>query len=185
MAILHKVSNSRWGLENRNLTITAQALFGSLLNYGLTVTGSAASLEDFEGMGARILNPVARKIAGLGYTIQREVLYTLADVRSAHNHYLLKVANVMDRILRAKGTQPQRRLQQFLESKQRGGEPWIPNRNHVRRQGPVGRQYITEDHWQLCWRRNRMSREPCAKDVTWWRVEYDAPDEPAKIYGRE
>ena len=37
MAILNKVSNSVWGLENRIRTTTSHARFESLFNYGLTV----------------------------------------------------------------------------------------------------------------------------------------------------
>ena len=37
----------------------------------------------------------ARGKARAGYAIRKEVPYTLADVRSAHTHYLLKVANVV------------------------------------------------------------------------------------------
>ena len=65
-AILQKVSNSVWGLENRILTITVHALLESIINYGLTVIGSAASTEDFESVEKTVLNPVARKVAGGG-----------------------------------------------------------------------------------------------------------------------
>ena len=71
MAILQKVSNSRWGLENRILTITVHALTESILNYGLTVTGSAATLGDVDRMDTKILNPVAWRVVGVVYSIRR------------------------------------------------------------------------------------------------------------------
>ena len=87
------------------LTTTERALMESLFNYGLTVTGSAISLEGLQGVDTKMLNPVARRVAAAGYSIRREVLFILADIRSARNHYLLKAANVLDRTLRAARTQ--------------------------------------------------------------------------------
>ena len=79
------------------------------------MTGSAATPADLNSVNTGILNPVARKIAGFGITVRREVLYTLADLQSASNHYLLKTANVFDRTLRAKNTQAQAHLLEFLK----------------------------------------------------------------------
>ena len=107
MAAVRKVSNCTWGLENRVLATTVHALVESVINYGLTLTGSPISTDDLGRLDTMILNPVARRVTGVGYSIRREILFTLADIRSAQNHYLLKVANVMDRILRAGGTQAQ------------------------------------------------------------------------------
>ena len=45
-AVLNKVFRANWGLGNHILTTTARALIGSLLNYGLMVTGSAAAEDD-------------------------------------------------------------------------------------------------------------------------------------------
>ena len=125
MGIMTRVGNSRWGLECRILTITAHALIESMVSYGLTVTGSAATPKDVDNMDVQILNPTARRVAGVGMSARREVLYTLADMRTTGNHYLLKTANVFDRSLRAKGTQVQKHLLQFLKS--RGQEHAIWN----------------------------------------------------------
>ena len=137
MAVFQKVSNSVWGLENRVLTISAHALIESLLNYGLTITGSAASMIEFGNIDKKIMNPIARRITGVGYSARREVIYPLADIRSAHNHYLLKVANVMDRTLRARGTQAQKRMLTYLEQNKPGQALWSPNRPYFQIMGPV------------------------------------------------
>ena len=125
-SIMAKVGNSKWGLENRILTTTAHALLESLVNYGLTVTGSAATVRDFDMIDTKILNPIARRIAGVGYTIRREILYTLADLRAVRNHYLLKTANVFDRMLRTGNTQAEKNLQKYLEEEKWGQDIWRP-----------------------------------------------------------
>ena len=98
---------TNWALENRIPTTTVRALLESVINYGLTLTGSSISIDDLARLDTMVLNPIARRVRGAGYAIRREVLLALADIRSAQNHYLLKVANVVDRVLRAGGTQAQ------------------------------------------------------------------------------
>ena len=90
--MLRKVSNATWGLENRVLTITVHALVESVLGYGLSLTGSSTAQEDLVGVDATILNPMARRVTGVGYPARREILYSLADMRPTQNHYLLNVA---------------------------------------------------------------------------------------------
>ena len=109
------------------MTITVHALIESILGYGLTLTGSAATMNDLDSIDRCILNPVARRVAGVGMSVRREVLYSLADPRSVQNHYVLKAANVIDRMLRAKGAQAQQHLQQYLEKTQRPWRPWQPS----------------------------------------------------------
>ena len=62
--ILGKISNSSRGSEDIISTIAARAFLGSLLESGLTVTGSAADGEDFEKVDTRVMNRVARRVAG-------------------------------------------------------------------------------------------------------------------------
>ena len=71
------------------LTTKAHALVESVLNCGLAVTGSAMRETTFRSTGTGVLNPVARRVAGAEYSIHREVLYTLADLHSTQNHYVL------------------------------------------------------------------------------------------------
>ena len=123
-AIIGRVGNTGWGLENRVLTTTAHALVESVLNYGLTITGSAMHETTFRSMDTAVLNPVARRVAGVGYSIRREVLYTLADLHSTQNHYLLKTANLFDRTLRARGTRAQTNLQKYLRKEKIQGGLW-------------------------------------------------------------
>ena len=76
MAVLRKVSNSTWGLENRTLTTTVHALVESIIGYELTLTGSSLTVEDMEKLDTSILNPIARRATGVGFSIRRVVLYS-------------------------------------------------------------------------------------------------------------
>ena len=170
-AILQKVSNSVWGLENRILTITVHALLESIINYGLTVIGSAASTEDFESVDKTVLNPVARKVAGVGFSARREVLYPLADMRSTHNHYLLKVANVLDRTLRASNTQAQRRLRDHMSKTTLGTDIWQPNRKFIQIDGPVWPSRCVEEHWEWLRHKRRWKPEINEREISWWQYD--------------
>ena len=110
IAFLRKLSGTSWGLENRRLTTTAHALVGCALNYGLTATGPAISEVEFRQVDTKVLNPVARQIAGVSPTRRREVIFTLADLGSTQNHLLLETANIVDRALRAKGSRVRRAI---------------------------------------------------------------------------
>ena len=117
IAFLRKLSGTSSGLENRRLTTTAHALVGCALNYGLTATGRAISEVEFRQVDTKVLNPVARQIAGVSPTTRREVIFTLADLRSTQNHFRLKTANIEDRALRAKGSRAQRAIRKYLGGK--------------------------------------------------------------------
>ena len=112
------------GLGNRIRTTAAHALIGSLLNYGLAVTRSAATEDDLQQKNARVLNPAASRIAGVGPTIRRAALYTLADARTMQNHYLLKVANTMDRASRASATRVRRNMVKYLQIQEPSPGTW-------------------------------------------------------------
>ena len=87
---LRKASNSNWGLGNRVLTITAHALVESLLSYGSTTYGSAASGTKFHQLDTVLLNPKARRAVGPSMTVRREALFPLADLRTTANRYVEK-----------------------------------------------------------------------------------------------
>ena len=116
--VLNKASNAKWGLGNRILTTTAHALIESPLNHGPTVTGSAATENDLQQVITCILNPTAWRIAGVGPAIRGDVLYTLAGPRSIQNHGLPRVANAMDRALRASATQVRKNMAKYLSLKE-------------------------------------------------------------------
>ena len=113
-------------MGNRILTITVHALIESVIGYGLTLTGSSTTVEDLQQIDTTILIPIARRVTGVGYSIRREVLYSLADMKTTQNRYLQKVANVADRILRAGRTQAQENLRRYFEKQGRHGQPWTP-----------------------------------------------------------
>ena len=98
------VSYIFWVLGNWMLPITAHALMESLLACGLMVTGSVARGGEFIRLDTQVLNRTARRVAGAGFSVGRGIFSTLADLRTAHNRFLLKTANVFDRIPGAKST---------------------------------------------------------------------------------
>ena len=86
----------------------------SVINYGLAMIGSHASLQECQEIDKATMNPAARRITGTGYTTRRESLHIMADTRPMVNHYLLKSANMIDRIMRAGGTNAEKNLKRFL-----------------------------------------------------------------------
>ena len=110
LAVLGRVANTNWGLENRILSITTHSLVESLINYGSAVYGSHCGREQGEKIDSMILNKAARKVTGTGFATRREILHILADTRSFDNHYNLKAANIVDRALRADGTNAQKNV---------------------------------------------------------------------------
>ena len=104
LVILNRVGNTNWGLESRIMAITTHSLIESVTNYGLASFGRHLWDQDRSSVDTTILNKAARKVVGAGPTIRTEILYALADMRSMTNHYILKVANILDRTLREKGT---------------------------------------------------------------------------------
>ena len=180
-AVLQKVSSSVWGLENRILTITVHALLESIFSYGLTVTGSAASVEDFESIDKKVFNPVARKVAGVGFPARREIIYTLADIRSAHNHYLLKVANVVDRTLRAGQTQAQRRMCTYLRNSCMGPDIWRSGREYKQVGGPVWPKTNMGDHWMYLWNKKRWDPALHQHDISWWQQDAELQNQKRQM----
>ena len=124
LAVSGKVSNEKWGLGNRILTTTARALSGSPMNDGLTATGSAATESDLQQLNAQVPSPTARRVAGAGPSIRREVHFTSADLRTTRNHSLLKVANLIDRSPQADDTQIQQHAERYLQGKGSWGGMW-------------------------------------------------------------
>ena len=127
-AIPRRVSNSMWGMGNSSIAITAHALIESLFNYGLTAPGSAFTVDDLGSIDKKFLDPVAGRVTAAGYSARREIIYPLADIGSARNHCLRKVANVLDRMLRAKDTQAQKRMLALLRQVRSGQDLWKPGK---------------------------------------------------------
>ena len=181
-AVLRKVSNTKWGLENRILTITVHALIESVIGYGLSLTGSSISVEDMEKMDTVVLNPMARRVTGLGYSARREVLFSLADMRTTQNHYLQKVANVLDRVLRAGGTQAQTNLLQYLSTQGMEEEQlWISTENFCDIQEEEKRPSDgKEPRKQMTTRREHEEQQPMRTETRWWIPKERKPIKAAR-----
>ena len=171
MAALRKVGNAKWGLGNRVLTTTVHALIESIINCGLSLTGSPATVEDIERVDTAILNPIARRVAGVGYSIRHEVLYSLADLRTTKNHYLLKVANATDRIPRTRSTQAQAYLQKYLETQGINGQPWIAPQKCRRFAGQEWKPEEVGQRWMMTCHRGRRGPRMQKDETKWWSPE--------------
>ena len=114
LGIFNRVGNTTWGLESRILAITAHSLVESVVGYGLAVYGVHTGQLDAHQIDTGILTRVARRAVGTGITARREILHALADTKSFQNHYLQKIANVMDRTLRSTGTSARSTAIRFL-----------------------------------------------------------------------
>ena len=114
------------------------------------------------------MNPIARRITGVGYSARREVIYPLADVRSARNHYLLKVANVMDRTLRARGTQAQKRMLKYIGQNKPGQALWSPNRPYCQIMGPIWQAHHRDEQWDMYWNQTGRKTDLSQRDISWW-----------------
>ena len=83
------------------MAISTHALVESVANYCLVVTGGHVSQQVLYKIDRSEINVAARKVVGASISAKREILYALAGVRTTHNHYLVKTANMLDRVLRA------------------------------------------------------------------------------------
>ena len=116
------MANTLWGLETRILSITTHALIESVINYGLAVYGTHCMQETVEKMDSTVSNKAARRALGTGITIRRESAHMIADAKSFENHYIRKVANIVDRAMRAEGANAQKHVVEFINSKYIGNK---------------------------------------------------------------
>ena len=98
------------------MSITAHALIESVVNYGLAVYVSHRSQIQSERTDSSILNKAARKIIATGLPVRREVFRTFADTRTVANHHLLKIADMVGRVLGAERKTAQTNLIHFVNA---------------------------------------------------------------------
>ena len=154
IAILRKVSGTKWGLDSRILTAAAHALIESITNYGLAITGTNKELAGLKEIDLKIMHPIARQITGTNRTIRREILYPLADLRAIDNHYVQKTANMLDRTLRPTGTKARSTALEYLREKGIGDNresgkirwaklnKWVTNSYSEKYGGPKKRELL-------------------------------------------
>ena len=117
------MGNAVWALERRVLTAAAHALLESVTCYGLATAGQHATSQGLWEIDTNILRRAARRIVGANITMRVADMVVLADVRTAQNRFVLKSANITDRILRARETAAQR----TAETKYRNGRGVVPS----------------------------------------------------------
>ena len=163
-AILRRVSNTRWGLETRILSITTHSLVESVVSYGLATYGAHILEQDARAVDTRVLNRAARRVVGTGPTIRREIMHVIADTRSFHNHHILKGANILDRVLRAKGTTAQRNADQYLN------KHYYNYTTHQQKEGGVPQYWSILNKTKLNrkeWYSGGYLKHPLLEEVSW------------------
>ena len=75
------------------------------------MTGGHSNTQDVSKIDVTLIKRGARKVGGADVTTRKEIRYPLPDARSLQNHYILEVANMFDRVLRAKCSAAQARAQ--------------------------------------------------------------------------
>ena len=113
--IIRRVANAKWGLESRILAVTTHSLVESVINYGLAIIGPHLTTQECQEIDKATMNTSARKITGTGYTTRRETLHIMADTRTMTNHFVLKTANMLDRVLRAEGANAKTKAEEFTK----------------------------------------------------------------------
>ena len=116
LQIVRRVSGTIWGMESRILAISTHAPIESVVNYGLAVTGNHVGQQALDKIDKSVLNIAAREIVGTNISAKREVLYALAAIKTTHNHFIVKTANMLDRVLRAPNTAAQKNAWTFIET---------------------------------------------------------------------
>ena len=76
-------------------------------------------MAQLERIDSGVMNKAARKVLGAGATIKREVTHTMADAKAVTNHYLLKTANMVEKVFWATGTTARRDICKFLDETQK------------------------------------------------------------------
>ena len=93
-----------------------------MVNCRLAVTGAHVSDTDVQTFGANVLSRAAGKITGPGCAIRSVIPHALVDTKSMANHYLLKAARMLDRILRSTGSSAQTNAGGSLRSEDSWGQ---------------------------------------------------------------
>ena len=102
------VGYSVWALEARIPPMATHALPESAIRFGWAITRGNVNLRELRRVDAHLLDKAASKIVGIDIATNREILFTLAIVKTSPRYYVLKKVNTLARVLRADGTGAQR-----------------------------------------------------------------------------
>ena len=135
LGIQARLAGCVWGAEVGVLRRTGKALVVSVLRYGLAVYGSGTYENSLTALEVGIVNPLARRICGVGVTARIPTLQMAARVLSAHNLFLQHCAGMVDATLRADGSSIRERVVGLLcEAYGVGG--WGPRQEPVQLASP-------------------------------------------------
>ena len=108
--ILNRLAKARWGLEVGVQKMARDSVIGSILRYGLVLTGSCFPPDLMRKMNTQILNISARKVGGIARTARIESLHFVTEVMSFYNMYAVHCADFLDSCLRAHHSTVQERM---------------------------------------------------------------------------
>ena len=159
LSVLRRVANSTQGLGSRVLSITTHSLIDRCA-----------------------LTKAARNTVSTGTTIRREIVHVLADTRSFRNHYILKSANVVDRVLRAQGSSAPKQLKQFISNRDNIG---ADERQHPQDTEPEGGVILYETNIRECKEGNITTGQEMEERVTMEWMIYSQKEEAKRITDKD
>ena len=125
LALVSRVASQSWGLEVGMLRLTGEALVISLLRYCFAVVGSGLPECLFRRIDTQLINPLARKVAGVGPSARIPVLHAVAGHTSAHNLFVQHCGELLNLSLRANNSSIRERLYRWVCRAYRV-ESWVP-----------------------------------------------------------
>ena len=108
--ILNRLAKARWGLEVGVQKMARDSVIGSILRYGLVLTGSCFPPDLMRKMNTQILNISARKVGGVARTARSESLHLVTEVMSFYDMFAVHCADSLDSCLRAHHSTVQERM---------------------------------------------------------------------------
>ena len=96
-----------------------------MLRYGLSIIGSSLQERNLRQWGTCILNPLARKIAGVGPSARLPILRITAGITTARNLYVQNCGSLLNLSLRAHNSSIRDRIHAWLKTAY-GVETWSP-----------------------------------------------------------
>ena len=111
---LANLGRTSWELGTGIMRSAARALLVSSVRFVCTLVGTGAYIEKLKELDVKIINVAARRVIGEGRSARRVILYTTSGLMSTPNIYILQCALILDRALRADGSEIRVMLNKWL-----------------------------------------------------------------------
>ena len=88
-----------------------------MVDNGLAISVGHVNQQILDEVDAGEMNNAARKVVGTNVSARREILFLLAGIKNSYNHYIIRLADILDRVLRATHSAAQGSARTFMEAK--------------------------------------------------------------------